>query len=131
MIVSFSLDEATVEAVSRIEKEMQFKNRSDVVRAAIHGLTEEIDALENLSGVLTSVAIMVHDKSRDGDVDELKHEFDDVIVTQVHNFFSGKCVEIFVLHGPATRITKFAKSLKTKKRMDYAKLINPHSTHKH
>ncbi len=130
-IVSFSLDDETISALAKMQSDLNFKNRSDVVRMSVRALTDEIDSLDKLGGLITSVAIIVHSKKHDSEVDELKHEFDDVIATQVHNFFSGKCVEIFVLHGSAQRIVKFAKSLKTKKHLEYAKLVNPHSTHKH
>ena len=130
-IMSFSIDEETSEALQYLEKQLNFRNRSDAIRAAVRSLTEEIEQLSTLKGVITSVAVIVHDDSSDSSLEKLKHEFQDIVVTQVHNYFSGKCIEIFVLNGQAKRITSFAKELKNKPKFTYAKLVNPHPTHKH
>ncbi len=129
-ILSFSIDQETADALNQVENKLGFRNRSDAIRAAVRALTEEIENIENLKGVITSVAVVVHEP-RAKEVEELKHEFDDAIATHVHNSFSGKCVEVFILNGPANRIAQFGKQLKTTPKLIYARLVNPHPTHRH
>ncbi len=130
-IMSFSIDEETAAALEHLEGKLHFRNRSDAIRAAVRALTEEIEELSTLRGVITSVAVIVHDDSSDSSLEKLKHEFQDIVVTQVHNYFSGKCIEVFVLNGQAKRIIGFAKELKNKPKFTYAKLVSPHPTHRH
>ncbi len=129
-ILSFSVDEETYAALAQLEDKLNFRNRSDAIRAAVRSLTEEIENIENLKGIITSVAVVVHEPGAK-EVEELKHEFDDVIATQVHNSFSRKCVEVFVLNGNADRIAHFGKQLKTMPKLTYARLVNPHPVHRH
>ncbi len=130
-VMSFSIDAETSDALAKLESELNFRNRSDAIRAAVRSLTEEIEDLSQLTGIITSVAVIVHPDSSDAELDKLKHQFQDIVITQVHNYFAGKCIEVFVLNGSAKRIAAFAKELKTKPKFTYAKLVNPHSTHKH
>jgi len=57
-------------------------------------------------------------------VTEIKHEFEDIISTQIHNHLrEDKCLEVFILEGDAARIKQLLRLFQTSGKMDYVKLI--------
>ena len=56
-------------------------------------------------------------------VTQIKHNFEDVTTTQVHNHLRNKCLEIFVLDGDSKRIKEMVRQYQISRKMDYVKLI--------
>jgi CopG family nickel-responsive transcriptional regulator len=124
-VLSLSVDEETERSIHVLERTFNFRNRSETLRASVRALAAELEDLGRLRGLTTAVAVAVHDDSRDAELAELKHEFDDIVATQVHNYLSGECVEVFVLNGPAERIGAFAKTLKSRPHLAYSRVVTP------
>ena len=125
-IISVSLSENLLEEISRIQMEMGFSGRSEVVRAGLRKLIAERKERERLSGRINSILIVVHDREDEDIVNKIKHEFDDVINTQLHSHLRGeKCLEIFILDGEAERIREIVDCFETCGKMEYVKLIIP------
>ena len=79
---------------------------------------------EALEGWLNSVLLLIHAQKVEDTVTEVKHEFEDIISTQIHNHLrEDKCLEVFILEGDAARIKQLVKLFRTSGRMDYVKLI--------
>ncbi|VVB70720.1 Putative nickel-responsive regulator [uncultured archaeon] len=70
------------------------------------------------------MAIIVHKDVNEEKLHALKHEFNDILTTQIHNYFSGDCIEVFIVNGNAERVKKFSKELKNPN-YTYSKLIIP------
>ncbi len=125
-IISVSLSENLLEEISRIQMEMGFSGRSEVVRAGLRKLIAERKERERLSGRINSILLVVHDREDEDIVNKIKHEFDDVINTQLHSHLRGeKCLEIFILDGEAERIREIVDCFETCGKMEYVKLIIP------
>ncbi len=125
-IISVSLSESLLEEVSRIQREMGFSGRSEVVRAGLRRLIAERRKRERLSGRINSILLVVHEREDEDIVNRIKHEFDDVINTQLHSHLRGeKCLEIFILDGEAERIKEIVDCFETCGKMEYVKLIIP------
>ncbi|MCD6479356.1 CopG family ribbon-helix-helix protein [Candidatus Bathyarchaeota archaeon] len=125
-IISVSLSESLLEEVSRIQREMGFSGRSEVVRAGLRRLIAERRERERLSGRINSILLVVHEREDEDIVNRIKHEFDDVINTQLHSHLRGeKCLEIFILDGEAERIKEIVDCFETCGKMEYVKLIIP------
>ncbi|RLI08836.1 nickel-responsive regulator 1 [Candidatus Bathyarchaeota archaeon] len=125
-IISVSLSESLLEEVSRIQREMGFSGRSEVIRAGLRRLIAERRERERLSGRINSILLVVHEREDEDVVNRIKHEFDDVINTQLHSHLRGeKCLEIFILDGEAERIREIVDSFETCGKMEYVKLIIP------
>ena len=72
------------------------------------GLLAEIDKLQKAEDAVT----------------EIKHEFEDIISTQIHNHLrEDKCLEVFILEGDAARIKELVRLFQITGKMDYVKLI--------
>ncbi len=125
-IISVSLSESLLEEISRIQMEMGFSGRSEVVRAGLRKLIAERKERERLSGRINSILLVVHEREDEDIVNKIKHEFDDVINTQLHSHLRGeKCLEIFILDGEAERIREIVDCFETCRKMEYVKLIIP------
>lgn len=123
-IVSFSVNEKLIEEIDELQKELGFSGRSETIRAGIRMLIADSREKEKLTGNISSVLLLIHGEKEEAVVSEIKHRFEDVVNTQVHNHLRGnKCLEVFVLGGSASRIKKMADLFRSSGKMDYVKLI--------
>jgi len=125
-IISVSLSESLLEEVSRIQREMGFSGRSEVIRAGLRRLIAERRELERMRGRINSILLVVHEREDEDIVNRIKHEFDDIINTQLHSHLKReKCLEIFILDGEAERIREIVDRFETCGKMEYVNLIIP------
>ena len=125
-IISVSLSENLLEEVSRIQREMGFSGRSEVIRAGLRRLIAEHRKLERMRGRINSILLVVHEREDEDIVNRIKHEFDDIINTQLHSHLKrNKCLEIFILDGDAERIREIVECFETCGKMEYVNLIVP------
>jgi CopG family nickel-responsive transcriptional regulator len=67
--------------------------------------------------------MVIHGHEAENTVSEIKHNYVDVIHTQLHNRFEeGKCLELFILEGEAGRIRDLTRELKSSEKNDLVKL---------
>ena len=125
-IISISIPEKALGEIDRLQREFCFSGRSEAVRAGIRTLVSENREREKLSGKVKCVLLMVHSESAEDKATALKHDFDDVISTQIHsNLSEGKCLEVFMLDGEAERIKKLVKGVQANRKIDYFRLVVP------
>jgi CopG family nickel-responsive transcriptional regulator len=123
-IVSVSLNKRILQEIDAIQDEMGFSGRSETIRAAIRMLSADKRDKEDLIGVLDATLLVIHDENSSDSVSRIRHDFSDLIKTQVHNHLENqKCLEIFVIKGDAKRIKLMTNSFQINKNMDYVKLI--------
>ncbi|HLC67450.1 MAG TPA: CopG family ribbon-helix-helix protein [archaeon] len=122
-IISMSLSEQLLKDIDNIQG---FSGRSEVIRSGVKLLLDDLKEKERLKGHAECVLIMMHDKKFEDAFIKTKHKYEDIISTQVHsNLCHDKCLELFVLHGPAEKITQFMTDIRKNKRADYVKLVVP------
>ncbi|MBC8521338.1 MAG: CopG family ribbon-helix-helix protein [Candidatus Syntrophoarchaeum sp.] len=123
-IISISLTEELLEEIDGLQKELGFSGRSEVIRAGARMLLADNKEKEKLEGRLNSVLLLIHTQKVEDTVTEIKHEFGDIISTQIHNHLRGdKCLEVFILDGDAARIKHLVRLFQTSGKMDYVKLV--------
>jgi CopG family nickel-responsive transcriptional regulator len=123
-IISISLRDEILEEIDRLQKELGFSGRSGVIRAGARMLLADNKEKEKLEGRLNSVLLLIHTPKVEDTVTEIKHDFEDIISTQIHNHLKGdKCIEVFILEGDAARIKQLVRLFQTSGKMDYVKLI--------
>jgi len=124
VIISISLPDEILEEIDRLQKELGFSGRSEVVRAGARMLLADSKEKGKLEGRLNSVLLLIHSQKVEDTVTEVKHEFEDIISTQIHNHLrEDKCLEVFILEGDATRIKQLVQRFQTSRKLDYVKLI--------
>ena len=123
-IISLSVPEDLAREINALQKTLGYSGRSELLRQGFNKLLAEHRDHEKLKGQLEVVLIVVHSKHAEIDVTHAKHEFEDIISTQIHNNLSkGKCLELFFLRGNASRIKNMYNQLHTSKKIDYVKLV--------
>ncbi len=124
-IVSISMKDDAFEEIERIQKEMGFSGRSELIRQGINSLKEESKSIERLKGHVDCILFIMHEKAEDA-FHTMLHKNEDMIKTQIHsNLCNDKCLEIFIIHGSSERIKTIYASLQKSKKIEYIKLIVP------
>ena len=123
-IISISLNEKLLEEIDKIKDEIGFSGRSEVIRASSRMLIADNKEKEELSGEINSILVLIHSQEVEDKVTEIKHDFEDIINTQIHSHLKeNKCMEIFILDGLAERIKELSKMFQKSRKIDYVKLI--------
>lgn len=126
VIISLSLNDIILQEVDKIKQEQGFSGRSEVIRAGIRLLLSENKEIEEITGGINSILLLIHSQNTENIVSDIKHQYEDITKTQVHSHLEGnKCLEIFVLEGDAGKIKSMFRLFKTNGKIDYIKLIVP------
>ncbi len=122
-VVSLSINKKLLDELETFQKELGYSGRSEIIRASIRLLLNESRSENKLKGTLTGVLMVIHGHEAENIVSEIKHNYVDVIHTQLHNRFEeGKCLELFILEGDAERIRDLTRELKSSEKNDLVKL---------
>lgn len=123
-IISISLNNEILTELDRIQKTMGFTGRSEIIRAGIRNLAAEEKQHSMLSGLIHAILMIVHDEESEQVVTGIKHNYEDLIGTHLHSKVDGnKCMELFLLHGDAAKISVMTRDFQTNKKMDNVKLV--------
>lgn len=123
-IVSVSLNDDILQEVDKLQKALGFSGRSEIVRAGIRNLLAEERDRQNLSGSIYAILMVIHDEKSDDQVSLMRHDYDKLIGTHIHNKIDGdRCLEIFMLRGQADDVRDMTKKFQSNKKMDHVKLI--------
>ncbi|MEN4016870.1 MAG: CopG family ribbon-helix-helix protein [Methanobacterium sp.] len=123
-IISISLNEKLLEEIDKLKDETGYSGRSDVIRASARMLISDSKEKEDLNGDINSILVLIHNQEVEDKVTEIKHDFEDIINTQIHSHLKGhKCLEIFILEGNAERIKEISRKFQINRKIDYVKLI--------
>lgn len=123
-IISISLNEKLLEEIDKIKDEIGFSGRSDVIRASARMLIADNREKEDLEGEINSILVLIHKQEAEDKVTEIKHDFEDIINTQIHSHMKDNtCLELFILEGNADRTKEISKKFQTSRKIDYVKLI--------
>ena len=123
-IISISLNGKLLTEIDQLQEELGFSGRSEVIRAGARMLLADNKDKEKLNGWMNSVLLLIHSQKVEDTVTAIKHEFEDIISTQIHNHLrEDKCIEVFILEGDAARINDLVRLFLTTRKMDYVKLI--------
>jgi len=122
-IVSISLNDNILKEIDKIEKELGYSGRSEVIRAGARLLISDFKNKEKITGKINAILLLIHSPDSEDVVSEIKHNFEDVTITQIHSHLRNKCLEIFILDGDAEKIKEMVRLFQTSRKMDNVKLI--------
>lgn len=123
-IVSISLNKEMIKELDRLQKTMGFTGRSEIIRAGIRTFVQEEKQKQDMTGKRNALLMVVHADEFDDQVAGIKHDYEDLIKTHLHNKIDGdRCVELFLLDGDAKKIEAVTKGFVTNKKMDTVKLV--------
>ncbi|MBS7650207.1 MAG: CopG family ribbon-helix-helix protein [Candidatus Bathyarchaeia archaeon] len=123
-IISISINEKMLEEIDKAQKDLGFSGRSEAIRAGIRMLLEDAKEKDLLSGRVRGVLLLTHEHEVEDFVTKVKHNYLDIIYTQIHNRFKeNRCLELFILDGEAERIRELTKEFQRNEAIDHVKLI--------
>jgi CopG family nickel-responsive transcriptional regulator len=123
-VVSLSFPDSMLKEMDAIQKEAGFTGRSELVRAAIRMLLEDSREKANAVGEMNGLLVVTHDEDEEAPVTKLKHQYEDIITTHVHNKTkSAMCVELFLVQGDAKKINQMSKSFQAEDKMKSTKFV--------
>lgn len=123
-IISISLSQKLLKEIDQLKDEIGYSGRSEVIRASTRMFIADNYDKKNLEGEKNSILILIHSQKAEDKVTEIKHDFEDIINTQIHSHLQDeKCLELFILEGDAQRMNQLTKMFQTSRKMEYVKLI--------
>ena len=107
-VVSITLPGELLKRFDEFIKARGYYSRSEAFRDAVRNLIAEAELAKAETGtVATTIMITCEYARRDVDmrVTEMRHEFDDVVVENVHRHIGDRyCLEVLIAEGNAQRI---------------------------
>ncbi len=123
-IISISADERTLKGLEDAIKDGGYKGRSDAFRAALNLLIAEQNQQTQIKGMIKGILIVIHAEKHEADFSHARHQFEKLIKTSIHNQLGDeKCLELFILEGPAEEVKTLLKTCRKSGRAEYLKLI--------
>lgn len=107
-VVSVTIPGGLLKKFDEFMKTRGYYSRSEAFRDAIRSLMAETELAKMETGNVAATIMIICDYARK-DVDlrmtEVRHEFDDVVIENVHRHIGEKyCLEIFIAEGNNERI---------------------------
>jgi len=123
-IVSLSFPDRMIEEMNEIQQTGGFTGRSELVRAAIRLMVEDAKEKRSLNGRVNAIIVVTHDEFNEGPITRLKHEFEDIVKTHIHNKIShSNCVELFLLEGEGKKVASMTKAFQKEEKLRTVKLL--------
>ena len=123
-IVSLSFPDQMIRDMDEIQKSLGFTGRSELVRAAIRLLLEDKREKDSLRGQVAAILAVTHNQEDEEPVTRIKHSFEDIIRTHLHNKITRtNCVELFLLEGDAQKIASMSNGFQKEDKMKSVKLV--------
>ncbi len=123
-IVSVSLNNDILNEMEKLQKMLGFSGRSEIVRAGIRNMLSEEKQRNDLTGLIHSLLLVIHDEKSDDEISNTRHSYDRLINTHLHSKIDrNRCLEIFLLCGEAEEIRDMTRDFQSNKKMDNVRLI--------
>ena len=123
-IISVSLTEKNLEVIDRMQEAFGLKGRSEAIRACLRSTEDEIREREGLVGDIEGVLIVVHESHDSKDLDSMRHDFKELIGTQIHSHLrNDKCLEVFIISGKAKEVKDLIKRFRSTDDLEYVKFV--------
>lgn len=107
-VVSITLPNNLLKKFDEFMKTRGYYSRSEAFRDAVRSLMAETELTKMEKGHVAATILITCDYARkdvDLKVTEVRHEFDDVVVENVHRHIGEKyCLEVFIAEGDNRRI---------------------------
>ena len=116
-IVSLSFPESMLKEMDGMQDSLGYTGRSELVRAGVRLLIQDTKEKQTLSGKVSAVVVVTHTEENEEKVTQIKHRFDDIVRTHIHNKITrSNCVELFLLEGEAKEVAKMTGEFRRKTR---------------
>ena len=113
-----------IKDIDELQKSGGFAGRSELVRAALRLLLEDSREKNALTGNANAIVVVTHDEADEEPVTSLKHEYESIVKTHIHNKISHRnCIELFLLEGEVRKISAMTKAFQREDKLRTVKLM--------
>ncbi|MFH1394128.1 MAG: ribbon-helix-helix protein, CopG family [Candidatus Micrarchaeota archaeon] len=116
-IVSISLDKKNLAELNKTQGKLGFRSRSKLIRATIDSLLNEYRALESIKGHVDAVFTITMEEHGKGEMNSLVKDFEEIVVTEIHQHHASRCLKILITCGKAEQIRELFSHLKREKKV--------------
>lgn len=110
--------------MEKLQTSSGYSGRSELIRTSLRLLLDDNKKKASLKGQINAVLVITHDKGDDQSITRVKHEFEDIVKTHVHNQISqDSCVELLLLQGDGKRVRRIAESLQREDKLRSVRLV--------
>ena len=115
-VISITLPHELLRKFDDFIEDRGYYSRSEAFRDAIRSLIAESELAKFETGNAAATVMTTCDYARkdvDLKITEIRHDFDDVVIENVHRHINGKyCLEIFIAEGNNDRILNLINRLR-------------------
>lgn len=123
-VVSISLTDRNIEILEKLKETLGLAGRSEAIRVCLRSAETEARERERLMGHVEGVLIIVHDSHSSPRLDDARHEFQELITTQIHSHLSNhKCLEVFIIRGDADNVKEMLSGFQGDDKLEYVKFV--------
>ncbi|MDR1404456.1 MAG: ribbon-helix-helix protein, CopG family [Candidatus Methanoplasma sp.] len=123
-IVSVSLNDKNLEALDEIRSVFGLSGRSEAIRTAVNMAMSEIQGLENMTGAVEGVLIIVRRDHADPWMSLIQVKYESSIKTQLHSHLKDhKCLEVMIIASDAGALSSLIKEVHATGKADYVRFV--------
>jgi CopG family transcriptional regulator, nickel-responsive regulator len=123
-IVSLSFPDKMMREMDELQETLGFTGRSELVRASIRMLLQDAREKRSLTGRVSAIVVVTHDQENEETVTKIKHSFDDIVRTHIHEKVPRiNCVELFLLDGDAGKVASMVQAFQKSDEINSVKLV--------
>jgi len=127
VVVSVTLPSELLENFNDFMKTRGYYSRSEAFRDALRSLMAEAEVSKTETGDISATIMVSCDiqrKDSDLRLTEIRHEYNDVVVENMHRHIRNKhCLEIFVTEGDSQRILNLVGRLRGMRGIQQVKVL--------
>ena len=124
-VISVSLSEENVADLDRIQGTYGLGGRSEAVRAAIASAMSEIQAMENLEGLVEGVLITIKRDHADPWMSVIQAKHTGATKAQLHSHLKNhKCLEVMIISCEASELQDMLREIEAAGKADYIRFVS-------
>jgi CopG family nickel-responsive transcriptional regulator len=99
-----------IDDMDAIQKSLGFTGRSELVRSGVRLLLQDVKDKSAIIGKVSAVVVLTHNEENEEAVTRIKHKFDGIVRTHIHNKTAKQtCIELFLLEGDGSDVASMTK----------------------
>lgn len=124
-IISISLNKEMIEQVKKVQKDLNFSGRSEIIRAGLRNLIEEYNSIYSLSGNVEGTLIITHKEEYNDEFSKIKHTAPhDSVKTHIHHELENHlCMEILLFKGDSSHLKELYQRFVSSRKIESVKVV--------
>ena len=125
VVISVSLDEESIISLENIMESLGMKSRSEAVRFAIGAAEDTLKDMEDLTGNVEGVLIIVHPDHNDSWLSIIQHRYDQCIKTQLHSHLHNRrCLDVMIISADAGSFKSMMQDIFSAGKSNYTRFVH-------